>query len=206
MAYSPEAIRETYDKVAEEEDRAEKKPSLRTEIPREFIKKYLKASDVVLDAGGGTGINAIRMAQRCNKVTLVDIPPKVLDLAAINIKRDGMTEVIDLVEGNITDLEQFRDGEFSCVICVGYPVSYVLEKGHQSIQELVRVTEMGSILVIGCDSKYGFVKLHLREGLLDEAIRVYETSECYDGMGAKTHLYTVNEMTELLEEAGCEVL
>ncbi|HUV92407.1 MAG TPA: hypothetical protein VMV80_04920 [Anaerolineales bacterium] len=31
-------------------------PSLRTEIPREFIKKYLKASDVVLDAGGGMGI------------------------------------------------------------------------------------------------------------------------------------------------------
>lgn len=206
MAYSPEAIREAYDKVAEEEDRAEKKPSLRTEIPREFIKKYLKASDVVLDAGGGTGINAIMMAQRCKKVTLVDISPKVLDLAAINIKSAGMTEVIDLVEGDITDLEQFRDGEFSCVICVGDSVSYVLEKGHQAIQELVRVAEMGSILVIGCDSKYGFVRLHLREGLLDEAIRVYETSECYDGMGAKTRLYTIDEMTELLEEAGCEVL
>jgi ubiquinone/menaquinone biosynthesis C-methylase UbiE len=206
MAYSPEVIREAYNRVAEEEDRAEKKQSLRTEIPREFIKKYLRSSDVVLDAGGGTGINAIIMAQRCKKVTLVDISPKVLELAAINVESAGMTETIDLVEGDITNLEQFRAGEFSCVICVGDSVSYVLERGRQAIQELVRVAEQGSILVIGCDSKYGLVRLHLGEGLLDEAIGVFETSECRDGMGAKTHLHTVDEMAELLQEAGCEVL
>ena len=206
MAYSPKAVREAYNKVAEEEDRAEKKRSLRTEIPREFIKKYLKATDVVLDAGGGTGINAIMAAERCKKVTLVDISPKILELAAINVKSAGMTQVVDLVEGDITDLKGFRDGQFSFVICVGDSVSYVLEKGRQAIQELVRVAQNGSILIVGCDSKYGFVRLHLQEGLLDEAIKVHETSECYDGMGAKTHLYTVDEMTELLEEAGCEIL
>ena len=53
MPYDPKAVREAYDHVAEEEDRAEKELSLRTEIPREFIKRYLQASDVVLDAGGG---------------------------------------------------------------------------------------------------------------------------------------------------------
>jgi ubiquinone/menaquinone biosynthesis C-methylase UbiE len=34
-------------------------------------------SDVVLDVGGGTGINAIMMAQRCKKVTLVDISTRI---------------------------------------------------------------------------------------------------------------------------------
>lgn len=96
MAYSSEAIREAYNEVAEEKDRAEKKPSLRTEIPTEFIRKYLRASDVILDAGGGTGINAIMMAQRCKKVTLVDISPKVLELAAINQECwiGGLTRIV----------------------------------------------------------------------------------------------------------------
>ena len=89
---------------------------------------------------------------------------------------------------------------------VGDSVSYVLEQGPRAIQELVRVAGNSAILIIGCDSKYGFVRLHLGQGLLDEAISVYETSECVDGMGARTRLYTVDEMTGLLQEAGCEVL
>jgi len=102
---------------------------LRTEIPRKFIKKYLKASDVVLDAGGGTGLNAIMMAKRCKKVTLVDISSKILELAALNVEYAGFTETIDLLEGDITNLEQFGDGEFSFIVCVGDSISYVLERG-----------------------------------------------------------------------------
>jgi len=206
MPYDPEAVRESYDRVAEEENRAEKKPSLRTEIPREFIKKYLKASDVVLDAGGGTGINAIMMAQRCKKVTLVDISPRVLELAALNIENAGLTETIDVLEGDITNLEQFGDGEFSFIICVGDSISYVLEKGFKAVQELVRVTRKGSFLVVGCDSKYGFMRLRLSQGSLDEAVAIYQTGESYCGMGPRTHLFTVAEMSAFLENAGCDIL
>ncbi|MGB6422718.1 MAG: class I SAM-dependent methyltransferase, partial [Anaerolineales bacterium] len=46
----------------------------------------LVVSDVVLDVGGGTGINTIMMAQRCKKVTLVDISTRILELAALNIE------------------------------------------------------------------------------------------------------------------------
>ena len=205
MSYNPQAIREAYSQAAEEEDEAEKKPSLRTEIPREFIKKYLKPSDVVLDAGGGTGINAITMAQRCQKVTLLDITPKILDLAAVNIERAGLAGVIDVIEGDITELGQFDDGAFSFVVCVGDSISYVLDRREQAIDELVRVVKSGSILIVGCDSKYGFIGLHLRNNLLDKAVEICETSECYS-VGARTHLYTVDEMTTLLESTGCEVL
>ena len=206
MPYDPEAVRKSYDRVAEEENRAEKMPSLRTEIPREFIKKYLKASDVVLDAGGGTGINAIMMAKRCKKVTLVDISPRILELAALNVEYAGLTETIDLLEGDITNLGQFSDGEFSFIVCVGDSISYVLEKGFKAVQELVRVTRKGSFLVVGCDSKYGFVRLRLSQGYLDEALAIYQTGESYCGMGPRTHLYTVGEMSALLENAGCDIL
>jgi SAM-dependent methyltransferase len=206
MPYNPVAVAESYERNAEIENESEKGPSLRVGIPREFIKRYLQSSDIVLDAGGGTGINAIMMAGRCEKVTLLDITPGILQLAEQNIKGTEVAEKIELVHGDITDLSPFRDGAFTFVVCVGDAISYVLEKRFKAVEELVRVAQRGSILIIGCDSKLGFMRMKLANGLLDEAIEIYKESECYCGMGPRTHLYTVDEMTELLEEQGCEVL
>ncbi len=208
--YSAESVRKAYDEIAEREDRFEKGFSLRNEIPKEFIKKYLGISDVVLDAGGGSGINAIMLAQRCKRVTLVDISPKILELAATNVQDAGLTEKIDLIEGDISNLTQLGDAEFSFVICVGGTLSYVLEKGQQAIQELVRVAKKGAVLIIGCDSKYGFVRWLLNEtepeSQLDSALEVYEAGVYEAGEGAFARLYTVAELTALIEEAGCEVV
>jgi len=204
--YDPQEVRNAYNAVAEDEDCAEKKPSLRTEIPRAFIQKYLKPDDVVLDAGGGAGINAIMMAQRCQQVTLVDLSPRILELASTNVQEAGLADRIDLLEGDITDLSRFEDGSFSFIVCVGDSISYVLDKGPQAIQELARVAKPGAILVLSCDSKYGFMRGHLSVGLLDEAIAINESSETYCSMGPRTRTYTVDEMTAVLQSAGCEVL
>jgi ubiquinone/menaquinone biosynthesis C-methylase UbiE len=206
MSYDPDSVVQSYERNAEIEDASEKGPSLRVEIPREFIKRYLKSSDVVLDAGGGTGINAIVMAERCTKVTLLDITPRMLQIAEQNIRQAGVSDKIALVQGDITDLGEFRDEQFTFVVCVGDAVSYVLERRFEALDELVRVAQEDSFLVIGCDSKLGFMRMKLGQGLLDEAVDILEASETYCGMGPRTHLYTVNEMTELLEERGCRVL
>ncbi len=210
MTYNPETIRKAYDEIAEREDQFEKDFSLRNEIPREFIKKYLKESDVVLDVGGGSGINTIMMAQCCRRVTLVDISPKILELAASNIQNAGLAKKIDLIEGDVSNLEQLGDGKFSFVVCVGGTLSYVLEKGKQAIQELVRVAQSGAILIIGCDSKYGFIRWLLNtsegESQLEAAMEIYETSTYEAGESAFARLYTANELTILIKEAGCEII
>ena len=206
MPYQPEAIRQAYNEIAAREDDFEKGQALRNEIPREFIKKYLQPSDVVLDAGGGTGLNAILMAQRCVHVTLVDLSSHILALAARNINQAGLATQIDLVEGDITDLQQFAAATFSFVACVGGALSYVQEKGPQAVHELARVARPGAILIVGCDSKYGFVRWLLNNGHLEDARAVYEASQYEAGEGAYAHLYTVAEMTHLLTQAGCEIL
>ncbi len=210
MVYNPEAVRKAYNEIAEQEDQFEKEFSLRNEIPREFVKKYLTASDVVLDAGGGAGINAIMMAQHCERVTLVDISPRLLELAVVNIQEKGLTEKIDVTEGDISNLEQLKDGAFTFVVCLGGALSYLLEKGQQAIQELVRVAGEGAFIIIGCDSKYGFVRWLLNEtepdNQLEIATEVYEASEYEAGEGTFARLYTVNELTTLLQSAGCEII
>ena len=103
----------------------------------------------------------------------------------------------------------------SNVACLGGPLSYVREQSPWAIRELVRVARKGAALILGCDSKHGFVRWLLRvhseghlqgEDRLDKAIAVYEACEYEAGEGAYAHLYTATELTKLLEEAGCDVL
>lgn len=206
MSYDPSAIVEAYERNAHLEDASEKGPSLRVELPREFIKKYLQPSDLVLDAGGGTGINAILMAKRCRHVTLLDITPGILQLARENVEAAGVADRVTLVQGDISDLGQVDDERYSFVVCVGDALSYVLDRRFRALKELVRVAMPGSILILGCDSKLGFMRLSLAQGRLDEALEIYEHGECDCGMGPRTHTYTVEEMSELLQGNGCRVL
>lgn len=206
MSYDPNEVIEAYEKNAEIEDASEKKSGLRVAIPRAFIKRYLQSADIVLDAGGGTGSNAILMAKLCQQVTLLDITPGILALAAQNIQAAGLSEKIKLVEGDITNLSQFDDGTFSFVLCVGDAISYVLDGRFRAIEELVRVARKGATLIFGCDSKLGFMRMKLAQGLLEEALEINRTNQCHCGMGPRTHLYTVDEMTGLLKKQRCEIL
>ncbi len=206
MLYNPAAIRMAYDEIAHQEDQLEKGHSLRNEIPREFIARYLRSSDSVLDAGGGVGINAIAMARRCARVTLLDISAQVLALAAANIRAAGLADRVDLLQGDITVLQQFGDASYSFVVCLGGAISYALEKGPQAIRELVRVARSGAILIVGCDSRYGFVRWLLGRGHWEEAVQVYRAGQYEAGEGAYARLYIVAELTGLLQEAGCDIL
>ena len=206
MSYDPIEIIEAYERNAQLEDDSEKGQSLRVEIPREFIRRYLRPTDVVLDAGGSTGINAILMAETCQKVTLLDITPAILSLAGQNIAAAGLSGTVELVEGDIADLSRFADGAFSFVVCVGDALSYVLDGRFRAIKELVRVARQGATLILGCDSRLGFMRMKLAQVQLDEARAIYEAGMTRCGMGPRTHLYTVAEMTGLLEAEGCEVL
>jgi SAM-dependent methyltransferase len=168
--------------------------------------RYLTPADRALDAGGGVGINAIMMAGICESVTLLDITPRILELAQANITASGLGNRIRILVGDICDLKRFGDGVFSFVVCVGDALSYVLDRREKAIQELARVAERGSILILGVDSKYGFLRLRLAQGRLEEAGEILRTGETDCGMGPRTHLYTVAQMRSLLEENGCQLL
>ncbi len=204
MGYEPNQVKEIYDSVAELEDKQEHQKSLRVEIPRLFIKKYLSQDDVVLDAGGGTGVNSVIMAKVCKHVTLLDISPKILGLAKKNVK--GQEGKIKLVQGDISDMSVFPDNHFSFVVCVGDSISYVLEKRFDAMKELSRVIKNGSIMIIGCDSKLGFIRNKLCKGDLKEALSILETNKTKCDMGPETYVYSIQKMSDLLRNNGFEIL
>ena len=66
------------------------------------------------------------------------------------------------------------------------------------------------MLIIGCDSKYGFIRWLLNEteseSLLDAAIEAYQDGEYEASEGVFVRLYTVSEMKKLIQNAGCELV
>ena len=145
------------------------------------------------------------MAGLCQKV-LLDLTPAILALSSKNVAAAGVSGTVDLVQGDITDLSRFDDGSFSFLLCVGDAISYVLDKRFEALRELVRVVREGSILIVGCDSRLGFMRLKLAQGEIDEVLAIAESPECFCGMGPRTHLYTADEMTAMLGAAGCDVI
>ena len=206
MNYTPKEVIEAYTENAAEENETEDELSLRTAIPREFIRKYISSADRALDAGGGAGRNAALMASLCSSVTLLDITPRVLEYARQHLRDAGVEKIVELAEGDICDLRRFDDGSFSFVVCVGDALSYVRDRREQALGELVRVARSGAVLILGGDSLYGFLRMAIDEGRLDEAREMLDTGETYCGMGPRTHLYTAAEMEALLEQQGCDLL
>ena len=195
-----------YDEIADEEDRQEKRLSLRTELPREFIKQFISKNDVVLDAGGGTGINAILMAKLSKEVTLLDISKNILRHAEQNISKAGLENIIKMVQGDICNLYMFKDFQFTFIVCVGDAISYVLENRFKAMSELSRVANKGAILILGCDSLYGFIRLALEKGNIEEAQKIKESHLANCGMGLPTYVYSIKEMTKFLHDNSFETL
>lgn len=116
-----------------------------------FLEKYLPKRGCILDAGGGPGRYTIELAKRGYEVVLLDLTPANLDLARRRIKRAQVqNQVADIIEGSIVDLSQFPDNSFDAVLCLGGPLSHVVDrrKRAKAISELTRVTKKGAPLFV----------------------------------------------------------
>jgi ubiquinone/menaquinone biosynthesis C-methylase UbiE len=197
-----ENIIKEYSARVEIENESERDRDLRVDIPRKWIQKYIQPRDEVLDAGGGTGLNAMMMAKQCRHVVLMDLTPAILAKAKENIAH--VTNISSSL-GDVTRIP-FSSETFHLTVCLGDAISYVLDQREQAFDELVRVTRQNGILIIGCNSKYGFIRRKLAENDVTGALEIYRTSQARCVMGPKTHLYTVAEGHRYLQERGCRIL
>ncbi len=194
-------IRE-YSERVEIENKSERDRDLRVDIPRKWIQKYIQPRDEVLDAGGGTGLNAMIMAKLCRQVFLMDLTPAILAKAKDNIAH--ITN-ISLSLGDVQNIP-FSSETFHLTVCLGDAISYVLDQREQAFDELTRVTRKNGILIIGCNSKYGLIRRRLAENDIAGALKIYQTNQTQCVMGPKTHLYTVAEGHRYLRDRGCRIV
>ena len=129
---------------------------LKAIIHADFIGRYVKSGDRVLDAGSGPGRFSIVAAERGARVTVLDLSAEQLRIAREKIGQAGLIgNVEDFVHGDITDLSVLPDGNFDAVICYGGALSYVCERRHEAAAELVRVVRPGGMILISVMCRYG---------------------------------------------------
>lgn len=130
-----------------------------------FLKKYLPARGLILDAGGGPGRYTIALAKQGHNVVLLDLTPANLEFARKQIKKGKLqNKVREVVGGSIVDLSRFADNTFDAVICLGGPLSHVLDRKERNmaISELIRVAKKGAPIFVSVIGRLSLLRCALK--------------------------------------------
>jgi len=162
-------VKEWYRKTADYEWKRLKQDAyhqLEFIVTMRFLERYLPKSGLILDAGGGPGRYTIELAKKGYDVVLLDLVEELLEMAKRKIKREKVEhKVKQIVEGSITDLSMFDDETFDGVLCLGGPLSHLLdnEQRETAAKELVRVAKREAPIFVSVISRLGLLKTILSE-------------------------------------------
>ena len=93
---------------------------LQATIHAEFIERYVRLGDRVLDAGCGPGRFTAVAARLGATVTALDVSERQLELAKERVGEAKMLNRIGgFVRADISDLSMFPDDHFDVVVCYG---------------------------------------------------------------------------------------
>jgi ubiquinone/menaquinone biosynthesis C-methylase UbiE len=221
---SGELVKRYYTELAEGEwDRLERNPYHRLEFDTTmyFLRKHMPARGVVLDAGGGPGRYTVELAKLGHDVVLLDLTPKMLEIARGRIEEAGVGDrVKQVLEGSAEDLSVFETGSFDAVLCLGGPLSHLVhgERRLNAVKELIRVAGPGAPIFASvisrlamCMNSIVYLWPEMKDNL--DLYRQYTTTGQYlGGYGfAPCHFYTPEELrgefegrAQIIEMVGLE--
>lgn len=203
-------------------DRLEVTPygRLQATMHADFIERYVRSGDRVLDAGCGPGRFTAIVAQLGATVTALDVSERQLELAKEKVGEANMPDRVDaFLCADISNLSMFADEYFNAVICYGGALSYVCDQRYRAASELVRVVRPGGVLLISVMSRFGTICNLVRRATLTvlrdpEEWHVRQVAETGNNPGFPSprvnmqhppmHMYTSEELRSLLPD--CSLL
>jgi len=184
-------------------------------ITMHFLEKYLPKKGLILDAGGGPGRYTIALANKDYDMVLLDITPKMLEIAKRKVKQAGVQEKVEqIIEGSIVDLSMFADETFDGVLCLGGPLSHVLEEGGRvkAVKELIRVAKIGAPIFASVIGRIGVLKgipLFYPQEMQYGRVH-WETGDYIPGINGtgftSAHWFLPEELEASFEDQGVEIL
>lgn len=220
-------VRKYYDEVAEREWKRlfeDAYHKLEFIVTTHYLDKNLpKKGGLVLDAGSGPGRYTIYLAKKGFNVFLLDLSPRCLEIAKREIERAGVEDrVSKIVEGSVADLQGFDDKLFDAVLCLGGPLSHLLDQSERekAAKEIVRVAKRGAPIFISVFSRYGVFRAFLQltpdeitdpshEELFNYGVHRGHPTPHKGGRGfskVDAYFFLPNEVKDLFENVGVETL
>ena len=113
-------------------------------ITTEYIDKYLKPGDHILEVGCGTGRYSLHYARKGYEVDAIELVQENLDIMAKNMLP---TDKVRAIQGNALDLSAYGDETFDITLVLG-PMYHLFEEADklQCMKEAYRVTKKGGLV------------------------------------------------------------
>jgi SAM-dependent methyltransferase len=187
---------------------------LEFETTLHFLKKQFPRKGLILDAGGGPGRYTVTLASQGYDMVMLDMTPANVEFAKRQIKRAGAgRHVRDVVEGSIVDLSHFADSIFDGVICLGGPLSHILDmhKRDKAIRELVRVAKPGAPIAVSVMSRLSVLVVELtlfpEEVEMTHYQKLLNTGDYLGQYGfTACHFFLPEEFRAVFADKGVEVV
>jgi ubiquinone/menaquinone biosynthesis C-methylase UbiE len=181
-------------------------------ITYNYLEPYIPSNPTafVLDAGGGTGKWAIRIARKGCNVALIDLSQEMLNVAKKKIHEEKLEGHVDIRKGDITKLD-YANETFDLVFCEH--TLFLFKEPHIVIKELVRVLKKNAPLIVSAQNRYVQALARLPETspepeILRKAVNILTGVE-HDFMTpdkkVEIHSVTPGEFRTLLERNGLNV-
>lgn len=109
-----------------------------------YIDKYLKKGDKILEVGAGTGAYSLYYARLGYEVEALELSQDNLDVLNSKITPELK---INSVQGNAIDLSMYKDNTFDITLVLG-PLYHIfdIKERHKVIEEATRVTKPNGII------------------------------------------------------------
>lgn len=127
-----------------------------------YIHRYADSHCKVLEVGAGTGRYSIALAREGMRVTAVELVES--NLAQLTKNSKGIQN-IEACQGDAADLSRFADGAFDVTLLLG-PMYHLYdpEEVHRAIDEAIRVTKPGGVLLFAFISVYAIMYANYLSG------------------------------------------
>ena len=136
-------IEKFYKEICIEDERLTKDKMHKIEFitTTNYIEKYLKPGNRILEIGAGTGAYSLYYANKGYKVDAIELSKSNVEVFKTKITKDLDVNVI---QGNAVDLSLYKDNTFDITLCLG-PLYHLFkeEETTLAIKEAIRVTKPG---------------------------------------------------------------
>lgn len=135
----------------------------------EFIHRYAKAGDSILEVGAGTGRYSIALANEGFNVKAVELVESNLEIMKKNM---GYLKNIEAFQGDALDLSRFDDNSFDITLVLG-PMYHLFEESdwNRAIDEAIRVTKAGGVIFFAFLSVHAVLYCNFLQGNFETGVK-----------------------------------
>ena len=116
----------------------------------DLLRRHITADMDVLELGAGAGIYTKELVHMSRRLVVSDLSEVQLELNRGHMRDLGVYDLVDDYRIlDLVDLSSLKADSFDAVVCIGGPLSYLLDQESRGVQEIFRVVKPGGIVVLG---------------------------------------------------------